>query len=88
VEGACKSKHRSSPAAPLTPRPRRCEVTDALWRRVAVSAFLRFEHCAPTLLSHVPALVRFPAVATPDAEEALLQALLDLYRDGVTPEVG
>ena len=62
-------------------------VTDLMWRQVTVSAFLRYENYCPSLVNCVPAFVRYAAASTPDDEEDLLQAVLDLYCAGVPQAV-
>ena len=65
----------------------RYSVTEDMWRQVAVSAFLRYETYDPELVASAPAVVRRQALSVVEEEDALLEAVLWLYQNGIAPQV-
>lgn len=62
-------------------------MTEAHWKQVSVSSFLRYEYYNSSLFRGLPAIVHRHAMSTPDAEEAILDSILDLYYDHVPQQV-
>jgi hypothetical protein len=62
-------------------------MTSAHWKRVSVSAFLRYEYYHPSIFRGIPGVIHLQGVRTPDAEEAILDSIVDLYYDRIPPEV-
>lgn len=65
----------------------RYEMTAAHWKQVSISAFLRYEYYNPSIFRGLPAVVQQQAMRTPDAEETILDSILDLYYDHVPQQV-
>lgn len=92
--GRCRRAESSGCSCPAACAPEhlaRCvcrfDMTTAHWKRVSVSAFLRYEYYHPSIFRGIPGVVQRQGVRTPDAEEAILDSIVDLYYDRVPPEV-
>ena len=62
-------------------------MTEDMWRQVAVSAFLRYETYDPELVASAPAVIRRQSLSVVEEEDALLEAVLWLYQNGIAPQV-
>jgi hypothetical protein len=80
-------EHRAATGHLNTAHVRRYDMTSAHWKRVSVSAFLRYEYYHPSIFRGIPGVVHRQGVCTPDAEEAILDSIVDLYYDRLPAEV-
>jgi len=62
-------------------------MTSSHWKQVSISAFLRYEYYNPAIFKGLPAVVQHQAMRTPDAEETILDSVLDLFYDHVPQQV-
>jgi hypothetical protein len=63
------------------------EMTPFLWKQVSVSTFLRYEYYNPAIFRNIPGTVRLNSIRTPDAEETILDSILDLYHEHIPQQV-